>query len=115
MKRLLLFLIAIIASASTLGTLADITGDGSAHALTGSKLLVWTADITALSTNGAACRIGDSNVSSSRGQVVAAGGSYRLTDRTNATSVPQNQRQWDLSTVYYLCGNGDKLTVIYAQ
>src|SRR6476620_11680954 len=54
-------------------TLADITGDGSTHALSTFGTARWV-QIIAPSGNSAAVRIGDSNASSSRGAPIAAGG-----------------------------------------
>lgn len=117
MKRLflLLALALTLCGQATLVTMADITGDGSAHALSGTVIYARTIDITALAANGAVCRTGDSNVGASRGQVIAAGGSYHYQALPSLSTYSAKSNLYDLSQIYYYCGNGDKLTVLYAK
>lgn len=114
MRRLILLISLAFLAWSQAGpvTVADITGDGSAHKVSSTQLLVRAADITALSANAAVCRLGDSNVGASRGQVLAAGGSYHY-QLGQLTSFATKDQLVDLATVYYYCGSGDKIAVHY--
>jgi hypothetical protein len=96
-------------------TLADLVGDAGVHPVSATTLIVRLADLTAASGNAAACRIGDASISlASRGQIVAAGGSYHYGSLPALLTAPDIQK-WDLSKIYYVCGSGDKLSVQYAQ
>lgn len=95
-------------TAITIRTLDDITGDGSAHQLALSGTGRWV-QIIALSGNSAAVRIGDSNVSATRGAPVAAGGGLLLPPSENVNL------WYSLSGIYYYAANGDQLAVIYGN
>lgn len=116
MRRFILLFVSVLTlgAVTSPATLADLTGDASTHPVSATSIHAWTVDLTALATNSAACRIGDSNTTSSRGQVIAAGGSYHFQGRPSATNVNAKDQAFDLSTIYYNCGSGDKLTVMYA-
>lgn len=88
-------------------TLADITGDGAAHKFATSGRAKWV-QIIALSSNGSAVRIGDSNAGVSRGMPVAAGGGLLLPVQTN-------NQMYDLSAWYYYVANGDKVSITWAN
>lgn len=105
----LLFLAASLYSQTLIGTISDITGDGSAHRLSTTSIGARWVQIVALSGNGAVVRIGDSNVGSSRGTPIAAGGGFMLP--TPNGGFPS----YDLSTIYYYAANGDKLAVTYGK
>lgn len=110
--RLLLFLLlsAILCGQQTLiGTLADITGDGSAHKISSTPIAARWIQIVAITGNSAVVRIGDSNVGSSRGTPVAAGGGFMMPPPNS--SFPS----YDLSQVYYYAANGDKLSVTWGK
>lgn len=110
MKRFALLLAAVsLAAQVNLSTIADITGDGSAHKISSTAIAARWVQIIAPAGNSAVVRIGDVNTSNTRGASVAAGGGFMLPP--SATS-PQN---YDLSKIYYYAANGDKLTVTYAQ
>ena len=101
----LLFVLSIHGASDAVVTLsdqADITGDGSSHAL-GTSGFPRIVILNCPSTNSAAIRIGASTVSSSRGLACAPGGTLTL---------PFVSYGWRLSTVYYLAGVGDKLQVV---
>src|SRR5678815_3429420 len=93
-------------------TVADITCDGSAHAIQTSGTARWVQIIT-FSTNSAIVRIGDSNVGSSRGLPIAAGGGYLF------APIPADSREavvehlYRLSSIYYYCTASDKLAVLW--
>ena len=94
-------------STVTLGTLADITGDGSAHAL-GTGTARWII-IDCASTNSAAVRLGDLNVGASRGTACAAGGGFFYPPLTVGSNL------YDLSKIYYRAASSDVLRVQFAQ
>ena len=95
-------------------TIADITGDGSAHAITTSGSARWVIFICP-STNSAAVRIGDSSISATQGAPVAAGGGLMF------PAIPPDPRQatqnqlYDLTKIYYRAGTGDKVSIIYVK
>lgn len=93
----------------TVSTVADITGDGSVHALPLSGTARWV-QIVASTSNAAAVRIGDSNISSSRGIPVAAGAGYLLPASNYALG-----NYYNLASIYYLAQSGDKISVEWGQ
>jgi hypothetical protein len=110
MKRLILVFVALVlltAAQSNLVTIADITGDGANHAISATTLKVRWMLVIADSGNAADVRIGDSNISATRGAVVSAGGGLLLPPSTGTSS----QSQYDLSNIYYRAGTGDKISV----
>jgi hypothetical protein len=88
----------------TPNTVADITGDGNVHAVatpaTGCRYIIFAA----LSTNTNAMRLGDSNITTSRGVPVGPGQSFTLLES------PSTFRHggW-----YYLVQSGDKISITY--
>ncbi len=112
MKRffLLLSLACLLSAQVVVLDLADITGDGSAHKLTTTPTRAMIVIIVCQSGNsGTPVRIGGPSVSSSRGIPCAAGGSVTYPVVNPATP------QYDLSNIWYLAANGDKISVSYAQ
>lgn len=107
-KRIALLLVLALAcfaqQASNLATLPDITGTGAAVPLSGSHLYAHWIQITTPSTNSATVQWGDSNVSTSRGSIIAAGGGQ---------FIPASGPVYDLSTIYVYIGSGDKVKVTY--
>ncbi len=111
MKNLILLLVMAVtlgAQGARITTLADITGDGAAHAITSvSTNARWVLFISPPANSATAIRVGDVNISSTRGAPMAAGGtlfypSMATGDRAYA---------YDLATIYYLVANGDKLSI----
>lgn len=91
-------------------SVADITGDGAAHALPVTDGARWI-QIICPSTNGAAVRLGDSNVSASRGIAIAAGAGQLIPPVNAAPSF----MLYNTGTFYYFAGNGDKITMLYVK
>lgn len=99
--------------------LADIAGDGAAHAIATSGSAIYVS-VTASPANAtttcgtssiAGCaRVGDASTSTSRGQwlVPGAGKFYPMINPFNASPYP-------LSTIFYLAQSGDKVTICYVQ
>lgn len=97
-----------------INTLADITGDAANHQIASSGSASWIQFITP-SSNSAAFRIGDTNISATRGLALAAGGSLLIPD-INSTLKDSNQyRSYDLSTIYYRGAVGDKLYIAWGS
>lgn len=116
MKRLALLLaLAWVSQASiTVVTIADISGDGSAHAIATSGSATWI-QFVAPSANSAAVRIGDANITTSRGISIAAGGGMFLPAVTRGPFDNQNSdTKYSLPATYYLIQSGDKLSITYA-
>ena len=92
-------------------SLADITGDGSAHSLVAAGVpnqAAWV-QIGALSTNLSSGRWGDANIGANRGMPLGAG--YQQLIPTH----PSDQTQvYSLNQIYYYLASGDKLSVVYA-
>lgn len=87
-----------------IASLEDIACDGSAHAINSSSGSRWL-QIIALSTNTGTIRIGDSNVSATRGAPVAPGGGLFLSLGNGIA----------INSVYYYCTASDKLSVIWGN
>ena len=119
MKKLwLLFLVTCLtlAAQSLMApvTLADITGDGSIHAIASSGT-ARTITIVALSTNTASVRIGDANIGASRGTPIAAGAAAYFSEPTGAGDAGGQIRavRYNLAGIYYLVQTGDKIAISY--
>jgi len=91
----------------TIKDLADITGDGSTHAISAAPLYCSWVEIVAPAANTALLRIGSSSISATQGISVAPGGGYML------PILSDSRRRYDLSAIYYRAANGDKLNVQY--
>ncbi len=113
-KRILVFLLATLAFSQGTGTIhtpADITGDASAHQMfTSATSALWVSFI-APSGNGAVVRIGDSTTSATVGQPIAAGGSFFMPVR----HAPGREGLYDLTSLYYYAGSGDKISVAWSN
>lgn len=95
-------------------TIAEVTGAGAAVQFATAGRARWV-QVIALSTNGAVIRCGDSNVSSTRGLPVAAGGGFMFPAITVDTRESTAQHFYDLSSLYCYVANGDKIDIAYAQ
>lgn len=96
-----------------IGTLSDITGDGSTHALNSAASARWV-QFVAGAANGAAIRIGDSNTGSARGVPLAAGGGFFLPPMPTPSTSTQ-PRLYILANLYYYAANGDKVSVTWGN
>lgn len=87
--------------------ITDVTGTGSSLPLSVSTLPVFWVQIIASSSNAAAVRVGDSQVSASKGLSLPAGSGQMFP--------PTNAGRWayDLSKIYVLAQTGDKVSVAY--
>lgn len=92
-----------------LHTLADITGDGAAHALSATSPFYakWVQIVTP-NSNSASIRIGGVNTSSSRGLPIPSGWAGML-----LPPVAEISEFYDLSQIYYYAAANDKLYVLY--
>src|ERR1035438_7857810 len=101
MRRLLILgLLAWCSQASiTVTTLADISGDAAAHAIATSGGATWI-QFVAPSANSSVVRIGDSNISSTRGTPVAVGGGFFMPPVAISNN-PSGDPKYQLSTISY--------------
>lgn len=114
MKRVfLIFVCGVLFSQVVPKTVADVTGDGSAHAVATSGTARWIQFI-ADPANGAAVRIGDSNITTSRGSRVAAGGGLLWPPVSCGTANAENCK-YVLAQVFYLAQTGDKISITWGQ
>ena len=98
-------------------TLADIAGDGTAHAIASSgsaRSITFvslssnsTANCNASATSGCV-RVGDSSVSTTRGIPLAPGQGYGLLESSGAA-------RYQLSAWFYVVQTGDKISISYVQ
>jgi|SRR5579871_3310856 len=93
------------AGTGTVTTIADITGTGAAVQVAASGNARWIQFI-APSTNAAAVRCGDVNVSTTRGLPLAAGAGQFL---------PFQAQLYNLPTLYCYIANGDKLSIAWGN
>lgn len=95
-------------------TLGDITGAGAAAQISATTLIVRGFQIVTPAGNSAVVRCGDSNVSTSRGSIIAAGGGQFWGPQIGTGSVPP-YATYDLSRWYCYIGSGDKISITAVQ
>lgn len=100
--------------AIALTTLADVTGDGSAHAVSSAIPVRWVLFVSS-STNASEIRVGDSSITSSRGAIILAGGGLLLPPMPQAPKMDTKDQYYDLSKIYYLAQTGDKLSIMWGK
>lgn len=88
--------------------IADITGDGSAHSMSGIGTYASWVQFIGLPTNFAYFRIGDSTITTTRGGAVGPGAGMFL------PPIAQG-RYYDLTQIYYLAAVGDKISIMWAK
>jgi hypothetical protein len=98
-------------------TISDIPGDGAAHAVAATGTARWITFISPPSNSTTNCgtsaisgcvRIGDSNISTSRGTILQPGSSGFMLESSGTI-------RYDLSKWYYLAQSGDKVIITYGQ
>jgi hypothetical protein len=89
----------------TITTSADLTGNAGTQQVSASATTCRFVQFVALSTNTAVIRAGDSNVSSTRGVPLAAGGAWNTPASSNVNFV------YALNSFYFYAASGDKLSV----
>ena len=102
------------AQKAALGTIADISGSGSAVKLATSGSAHWI-QFTAPTGNASAVRYGDSNVSSSRGAIIAAGGGDLLPVLHVPGGGQASDSLYQFSTIYVYIASGDSLSVTWGN
>ena len=122
MKKLLLFFVSTVLYAVTINSPATVSGDGAVHAIASSgfaRAIIITAWPTNATTNCgssavSACPwVGDSNVSTSRGQFLLPGGSLTLPAIGSASAgAPE---RYPLAGVFYIVQSGDKISITLVQ
>lgn len=99
----------------------DITGDAAAHQLVSAGGTArWVSVVTCGSTNCAAAnaspvRIGDSNVSATRGQPIAPGGTFFFPALPADSREAIQQHFYNLGSLYYYAASGDKISVAWGN
>ena len=96
------------------GSLPDITGTGATVQLTASSITVRWVQLVTPTGNAAVVRWGDSNVSVSRGAIIAPGGGQFVPPIPPNQNAP-SQNTVNLSTLYLYIASGDKVSVTYIQ
>lgn len=108
--------VAAQSGAITVSVPADVTCDGSAHAFSATSLSArWVQIIPAATGNAAAIRVGDSNVSSSRGWPIAGGGAMAIPPMPVDARESTQQHFLNLANLYYSCTTGDKFSWGYVR
>lgn len=90
-------------------TLADISGTGSKAQIATSGSALWV-QFVAPAGNTSTVRVGDINITTTRGTVMAAGSGFLLPRISTNT-----QQLYNLSQIYVLIQSGDSLTVSYGN
>lgn len=106
---------ALVLSQVNIQTVADLTGDGSVHPLSSTSTTARWIQLVAPSGNSAVVRWGDANISTTRGAVIAPGGGQLIPPFAPATGGSSISTLYNLSKIYYLAANSDKLTVTWGQ
>jgi len=115
MRQLLILLCCLALACSAMVTpvtIADISGDGAIHQIAATGGASWIQFVAPVS-NANAARVGDANITTSRGVPIAAGGALFFPPLAADTRNDQTDRRYALSTVYYLVQSGDKLSITY--
>lgn len=115
-KRLSLLLLTLALAGVVFGqsnlitptTIPDITGDGNVHQIIGNGGSARWITFVALSTNVSTIRLGDANITTSRGVPLAPGQSFSMFESTSSF-------RHNLATWSYLIQSGDKLSITYGQ
>lgn len=102
------------AQKQALGTSADITMTGSAVQFSTTGAARWI-QIIAPAGNAQTVRVGDSNVGTSRGAAVAAGGGFMLPPIPVATGGTVTDVLYQFSTIYFFGTSSDKVTVTWGN
>lgn len=92
-------------------SIADITGDGTTHQFTGDSRARWVLFQTP-STNTGTARIGDANVTTTRGEIIpGTSGIFwpPIGDQKDPTQF------YDLTKLYYNVASSDKLVITWAR
>jgi hypothetical protein len=90
-----------------LHSVADVTMTGSAVQLSTTVQLVKWFTVTGVTISSAAARLGDSAVTTTRGIPIAANGVF------TSPAIATESEVYDLSQVYAIGTNNDKLSVVY--
>jgi hypothetical protein len=92
-------------------TIADGTGNGTASAVgTAGQTAHWI-QFTAASTNTSTIRVGDANISASRGTILGSGVS--ASNLNYVMPVDGVNPDYQLSQVFWLAATGDKISITY--
>jgi len=98
----------------TITSPARVTGSGAAVQLAASGTARWV-QITALAGNSATVQVGGSNVSTTIGVPVAAGGGMFFPPMPFDSRLATNQSYYSLSNIWVYVANGDKVNFTWAN
>lgn len=96
------------------GSLPDISGSGSKAQLASSGAARWVT-ISAPSGNASGARCCDTNITSSRGLIIAPGGVMNMEVLPVPAGGNPADSLYQFSTIYVLVQSGDTLNVIYGN
>lgn len=121
MRKLILLALLLTLSAATVTSPTTVSGDGAVHSIAASgfaKVIIisaWPSNSTATCGTSAisGCPwVGDSNVSTSRGQFLVPGASLTLPESHGLNG---SQSLYPLAGVFYLVQSGDKISITLVQ
>lgn len=92
----------------------QVTGTGAAVQIATSGTARWV-QVLAVTGNAATVNCGDSNVSTTRGILIAAGGGFMFPQISPDQRQNVNQRYYSLSTLYCYVANGDKVNFVWGN
>lgn len=119
MKRLAILLLLSVTLAisqnAIVVTTADFTGDGANHAFASVVTSARWVQIIAATANAAVVRIGDTNISATRGLPMAAGSGLSFPPMPPDARFSTSHNLYDLSKIFYRAGSGDKISVAWGQ
>jgi hypothetical protein len=104
-------LLGVAMAATVVTTISDIAGDGKAHQVAATGSARWI-QFVAPAGNSLTVRIGDVNVSSTRGVPLAAGAGIFMPLVTDGTT---SDKSYALNSLYYIVQSGDTLSITYGQ
>ena len=99
----------------TVASIADMTGDGAAHAIQSSVTTARWVVVLASSSNTSTARTGDSSISASQGAPILPGGSFMYPAIPSAPGMRNADQYYDVSAIYYLATTGDKVSVLWGK
>lgn len=105
LRRTLTLLLLLGTLLLAVGTTTDITGSGAAVQIASSGTARWV-QIIADPGNANPIRVGDAQVSSTRGARIAAGGGLML---------PPQGQSYGLQYIYVYAASGDKVSVLWGD
>ena len=98
----------------TVTSAAQVTGSGAAVAVAASGTARWI-QVLAVTGNSATVNCGDTNVSTTRGILIAAGGGFLFPPMPPDPRLSTNQNYYSLAAVKCYVANGDKVNFLWGN